>query len=46
MEIVAQIADIWETGDAEDRQAVAQNRFNEIVYNLDTRRIERFRLKP
>lgn len=46
MEMIGQIADIWESGDAEDRQSVAQNLFNEIVYDLDTQRIESFRLKP
>jgi len=46
MEMIRRIADIWENGDAEDRQSVAQNLFNEIVYDLDTQRIESFRLKP
>ena len=34
------------TGDAEDRQGIARSLFSYIVFDLDSRRIVDFRLKP
>jgi hypothetical protein len=46
IEAVNRIAQVWETADDEDRKGQAQYLFSEVVYNLDTRRIESFQLKP
>ncbi len=37
---------VWETGDDEDKQGLARSLFTEVIYNLDTRRIVDFKLKP
>jgi hypothetical protein len=46
IEAVNRISQVWETADDEDRKGMAQYLFSEVVYNLDTRRIESFQLKP
>jgi hypothetical protein len=37
---------LWDMGEPEDRQGMAHTLFTHVVYNLDTRRIEDFQLKP
>ena len=37
---------LWDEADNEDRQSAVQSFFDEVVVNLDTRRIESFKLKP
>lgn len=46
LEAVNNMAALWETADDEDRKGMAQHLFTEIVYDLDTRRIVSFKLKP
>src|SRR5690606_9562163 len=46
LEIVDKLARLWDMADDEDRQGMAQDIFEEVVVNLDTRRIESFKLKP
>jgi hypothetical protein len=46
LDAVDKIARLWDGADAEDRQGMAQNLFDELVVNVDTRRIESFKLKP
>ncbi|WP_162909895.1 recombinase family protein [Aggregatilinea lenta] len=46
IEAVNQIAAVWDTSDDEDKRGMAHYLFSEIVYNLDTRRIESYKLKP
>jgi hypothetical protein len=46
MDIVNNMAQLWETTSPEDRQGMARNLFDYLVYDLDTRRITDFRLKP
>jgi DNA invertase Pin-like site-specific DNA recombinase len=46
IEAVEKIASLWEVSDDEDRRGMARNLFSYIVYDLDTRRIVDFRLKP
>jgi len=46
LDAVDKIARLWDGADAEDRQGMAQNLFDELVINVDTRRIESFKLKP
>ncbi|GAB5491437.1 MAG: hypothetical protein Phog2KO_16520 [Phototrophicaceae bacterium] len=36
----------WETNSAEDKQGMARNLFESVVFDLDTHRIMGFRLKP
>jgi len=40
------LAMLWDIGDDLDRQGMARTLFSYIVYDLDTRRITDFRLKP
>jgi hypothetical protein len=46
MEAVDKLAGLWDFGDTEDKQGMARSLFSYVVYNLDTRRIVDFRLKP
>lgn len=46
LEAIEKIARLWDVADDEDRQGMAQNLFEEVVVNVDTRRIESFKLKP
>jgi len=46
MDIVNNMANLWEMADSEDKQGMARNLFEYLVYDLDTRRITDFRLKP
>ncbi len=46
MDAIDKLARLWDIGDDEDRQGMARSLFSYIVYNLDTRRIVDFRLKP
>ncbi len=46
MDAVEKLASLWDIGDDEDRQGMARSLFSYIVYDLDTRRIVDFRLKP
>lgn len=46
IEAVNRISQVWDSADDEDRKGMAQYLFSEVVFNLDTRRIESFQLKP
>jgi hypothetical protein len=46
LEAVNRMAQVWDTGTDEDRQGMAQHLFEEIVFDLDTWRIESYQLKP
>lgn len=46
IEAVNKIVRLWEISSEEDRQGLARNLFTSITYDLDTRRITDFRLKP
>lgn len=46
LDVVDKLARLWDMADDEDRQGMAQDIFEEVVVNLDTRRIESFKLKP
>jgi hypothetical protein len=46
MDIINNMARLWETASPEDRQGMAHNLFDYLTYDLDTRRITDFRLKP
>ena len=46
MDAIEKLAQLWDIGDDEDRQGMARSLFSYIVYNLDSRRIVDFRLKP
>ena len=46
MNLLNRMVDTWETGTAEDKQGLARSLFSELIYNLDTRRIVDFKLKP
>jgi hypothetical protein len=46
MEAVGKLADMWDVSDAEEQQSLAQGLFTEIIFDLDTRRIVDFKLKP
>ena len=46
VEALDRIVNLWEMGDNEDRQGFVRNLFSYIVYDLETRRITDFRLKP
>lgn len=46
LEAIDKLARLWDTADEEDRQGMAQNLFEEVVVDLDTRRITGFKLKP
>ena len=46
LDAVEKLAALWDVGDDEDRQGMARSLFSYVIYNLDTRRIVDFRLKP
>jgi hypothetical protein len=46
LDAIDKMARLWDMADDEDRKGMAQNLFEEVVVNLDTRRIESFKLKP
>jgi len=46
IEAVNRISSLWDTADDEDRQGMVQHLFTEIVFDLDTRRIVSYKLKP
>ncbi|MFC1959914.1 recombinase family protein [Chloroflexota bacterium] len=46
MDIISNMARMWDTASPEDRQGMAHNLFDYLTYDLDTRRITDFRLKP
>lgn len=46
MDALDKLARLWDIGEPEDRQGMARSLFSYIIYNLDTRRIVDFRLKP
>ena len=46
MNVVSQIASVWDKGSAADKQALVQGLFVGVYYDLDTRRITGFKLKP
>ncbi|MBZ0304749.1 MAG: recombinase family protein, partial [Anaerolineae bacterium] len=46
MEAVERISRLWNLADDEDRQGLVRSLFEYLVYDLDTRRIVDFRLKP
>lgn len=46
IEAVNRMSRTWDTADDEDKQGMAQHLFSEVVFNLDTRRIVSFKLKP
>jgi hypothetical protein len=46
IEAVNDIVQNWETAEPETRQKLVRNLFECVFYNLDTRRIEDFKLKP
>jgi hypothetical protein len=46
LDAVNRISRLWETADDEDRQGMAKHLFSEIVFDLDTRRIVSYKLKP
>lgn len=45
MELLQRLQDFWDITSGEDRKMLAHSLFDEIVYDLDTRRIVGFRLK-
>ena len=46
VEMLIKLAAIWDAGDLEQRQSLIQSLFTHIIYDLDTRRIVNFKLKP
>ena len=46
MDIIHNMAHLWDTASPEDKQGMAHNLFDYLTYDLDTRRITDFRLKP
>ncbi len=46
IEAVKNVKELWDISDNEERKALARNLFTEVVYDLDTRRIVDFKLKP
>lgn len=46
MDVINNMARLWNTATPEDRQGMAHNLFDYLTYDLDTRRITDFRLKP
>ncbi len=46
MDVIGKIAQMWDTASPEYKQDMARNLFEYLVYDLDTRRIVDFRLKP
>ena len=46
VEAVHRLSSLWEVSTDEDRQGMARNLFNYVIFDLDTHRIVDFRLKP
>lgn len=46
VEMVNRVVNLWEMSDDENRQGLVRDLFSYIVYDLETRRILDFRLKP
>lgn len=46
MEAVDKLAQLWDTASDEDKQGMARSLFESVVFDLDTRQIVDFRLKP
>jgi hypothetical protein len=46
MDALNKLVRLWDIGEPEDRQGMARSLFTYIAYDLDTRRIVDFRLKP
>jgi len=46
MDAINHISETWERANPEDKQGMIRNLFEYLVYDLDTRRITDFRLKP
>ncbi len=46
MDALDKLSRLWDIGEPEDRQGMARSLFSYIVFDLDTRRIVDFRLKP
>lgn len=46
LEALDTMGQLWDISDNEDRQGMVRNLFSYLVYDLDTRRIVDFRLKP
>jgi hypothetical protein len=46
MDAIDKVARLWDISEDEDRQGMARTLFSHIVYDLDTRRIVDFKLKP
>lgn len=46
LDVIEQVAKLWDIADPKERQLMARNLFDFIVYNLDEQRIVDFRLKP
>lgn len=46
IEVVEKLEKMWRLGTHEERQAMARSLFSELIYDLDTRRIVGFQLKP
>ncbi len=46
IEALDKLARLWDTANEEDRKGLAHNLFEEVVVDLDTRRIVSFKLKP
>ncbi len=46
MDALDKLARLWDDGEPEDRQGMVRSLFSYVVFNLDTRRIVDFRLKP
>ncbi len=46
MDVVNNMAAMWDSASPEDKQGMARNLFEYLVFDLDTRRIVDFRLKP
>jgi len=46
LDVIDQVANLWDIAEPKERQLMARNLFDFIVYNLDEQRIVDFRLKP
>lgn len=46
VDMVEKLEKLWKWGTPEEQQAMARSLFTEIVFDLDTRRIVDFKLKP
>ncbi|MCI0714615.1 MAG: hypothetical protein L0154_30955, partial [Chloroflexi bacterium] len=46
LEALSTLKMFWKIGNAAERQALFRNLFTEVVFDLDTRRVVKFKLKP